>query len=151
MSDEVRIRRLTIADVDTARRTFALMSEAFETPAEPLSDAYLQRVLASADFFAFAALAGDEPLGGLTAHVLAMTRAEVREIFLYDLAVHERARRRGVARALVRALLGEARSIGIDEVFVPADADDPPALAFYRALGAEESAVRFFSFAARRA
>lgn len=58
------------------------------------------------------------------------------EMCLYELEVHESARRRGVARTLVRALLALARARGCYGAWVPVDADNGPALATYRSAGA---------------
>jgi aminoglycoside 3-N-acetyltransferase I len=123
---------------------FSLLSEVFETPGPPVSDAYASRVLGRRDFWALAALVGDEVVGGLTAHELPMTRDESTELFLYDLAVSPAWQRQGVASMLVRTLTAQAAAAGIAVTFVPADDDDEHALAFYRSLGATPSAVTIF-------
>ena len=101
------------------------MAGVFEVPAVPLGDAYLDRLLARADFRALAALDGGRVVGGLTAHVLPMTTTERSELFLYDIAVVPARQRQGVGRALVEALRAMAAAEGIDVVFVPADDEDP--------------------------
>lgn len=144
--DEVRIRRLQPADVELARQLFAVMSEAFEEERRPLSPSYVERLLLQPDFWVMAALRGDQALGGLTAHTLPMTRNESSELFIYDIAVASGERRQGIGRKLVEALRISAAESGIDVMFVPAEADDEPALDFYRALGATATAVTFFVF-----
>jgi len=42
---DVRIDRLTIAELERARELFLVMAGVFETPADPLSDRYLTRLL----------------------------------------------------------------------------------------------------------
>jgi aminoglycoside 3-N-acetyltransferase I len=84
--------------------------------------------------------------GGLTAHTLRLTRAEVSEVFIYDLAVVPRRQRRGVGRALVAALRTEAARAGITVAFVPADNDDTHALDFYHAIGGIPAPVTMFTF-----
>jgi aminoglycoside 3-N-acetyltransferase I len=114
---------------------------------EPLGEAYLDRLLRRDDFWAIAALTDDgELVGGMTAHSLPMTRAEASEIFIYDIAVRSDHRRKGVGRLLMMQLRREAASIGIEDVFVPADDDDLHALDFYRALGGVPSNVTIFTF-----
>lgn len=140
------IRRLTPDDAPLARRAFTMMAEVFETDHAPLSDAYLARLLSRPEFWALVAVDGDEPIGCLTAHTLMMTRAEVEEVFLYDLAVRPDHQRRGIGRALVTALCDGAAALGIDTMFVPADDEDTHALDFYRAIGGEPSPVTFFTF-----
>ncbi|MBL8722277.1 MAG: GNAT family N-acetyltransferase [Myxococcales bacterium] len=139
-------KRLTAADRDLARRMFDLFAQVFEVDNQPLGDAYLDRLLGRDDFWALAALEGDEVIGGLTAHVLPMTRAECFEVFLYDLAVRQDRQRRGVGTALLRALREGAAAAGIEVVFVPADVEDTHALDFYRAVGGEEAEVRIFTW-----
>jgi ribosomal-protein-alanine N-acetyltransferase len=61
---------------------------------------------------------------------------------IQTIAVVERARRRGLGRTLLRALLGEARTRGAGEVFLEVRADNPGARALYEGLGFAEIAVR---------
>jgi aminoglycoside 3-N-acetyltransferase I len=122
------------------------MAEVFGEGAEPLSDSYVDRLLDRDAFWAFAAFDGEEIVGGLTAHELPMTRAEARELFIYDIAVHADHRRRGIGRQLVRAVRDAAAHAGLDVVFVAADLDDTHALDFYRALGGAPSSVVMFTF-----
>ena len=143
---EIRTRRLTSGDVDRARQLFFLMADVFEETREHLSDDYLERLLNQQAFWALAAFAGDEIVGGVTAHTLPMTRTESSEIFVYDIAVRKDRQRRGIGRLLLTGLCEAAAAMGIDEVFVPADNDDKHALEFYRALGGSPSPVTFFTF-----
>lgn len=61
---------------------------------------------------------------------------------IQTIAVAPSARRRGLGRALVVALLDEARVRGTDEVFLEVRADNPNAQALYASLGFEQIAVR---------
>jgi aminoglycoside 3-N-acetyltransferase I len=146
---EVRTRRLTAADRETARALLAMMAEVFEEPSERLGDAYLARMLERGDFWIIAAFHGDAIVGGLTAHTLPMTRAERREVFIYDIAVRKDHQRKGVGRRLMAALLESAAASGIDDVFVAADNEDAHALDFYRALGGVAAPVTMFTFSKR--
>ena len=56
------------------------------------------------------------------------------ELMLYEIAVDEPARRKGVGRALVAALTDLASERGCAELFVFADGDDARAQSFYDAL-----------------
>jgi aminoglycoside 3-N-acetyltransferase I len=145
----MRSMRLKAADRDLARALFSLMAEVFEEACEPLSDGYLDRLLAREGFWALAALDGEQIIGGLTAHVLPMTSAETSELFIYDVAVRRDRQRSGVGRRLIADLRDQAAAAGIAVLFVPADNDDTHALDFYRALGGVASPVTFFTFRAR--
>jgi ribosomal protein S18 acetylase RimI-like enzyme len=61
------------------------------------------------------------------------------EMFLYELAVDEPARRRGIGRALVEALASLARERGCYGMFVLTDDDNVAARATYRSAGGREA------------
>ena len=61
---------------------------------------------------------------------------------IQTIAVVARARRRGLGRTLMAALLTEARAREASEVFLEVRADNPGARALYEQLGFEEIAVR---------
>ncbi len=142
----LRLERLSAGDLATARATFTLMADVFETPTEALGDDYLVRLLARDDFWGYSALDDDAVIAGLSAHTLWMTHRERAEVFIFDIAVNPRAQRTGVGRALITRLLADAAHVGIDIAFVPADNDDEHALDFYRALGGRPAAVTIFEF-----
>lgn len=141
-----RTIKLGPGDRDLARRTFLLMAEVFEDEATPLSDAYLDRLLRRNDFWAYAALLDDDVVGGITAHTLPMTRGEMSEVFLYDIAVQGDHQRQGIGRKLVSALRADVTAAGMSVIFVAADNEDEHALDFYRALGGDPAPVTIFTF-----
>ena len=61
---------------------------------------------------------------------------------IQTLAVAQSARRRGLGRTLVNALLTEAAKRGARQVFLEVRADNPNARALYDSLGFEQIAVR---------
>ncbi|WP_431221470.1 ribosomal protein S18-alanine N-acetyltransferase [Leifsonia xyli] len=61
---------------------------------------------------------------------------------IQTIAVAPHARRRGLGRALMLALIAEARRRGAREVFLEVRADNPGAQTLYRDLGFEEIGVR---------
>lgn len=142
------VERLRAGNGDRARAhaLFTVMAEAFEEERPALSDAYVERLLAREDLWILAARAGEEVVGGLTAHVLPMTRSESTELFIYDLAVHPDHQRKGIGRALVAHLRDAGRAAGHGAIFVPADDEDTHALDFYRAVGGEGAPVTIFTF-----
>ena len=143
---EISVERLSVADIEVARALFATMTRVFATPAEALSDAYLTRLLDRDDFWALAAFVDGQMVGGLTAHTLPLTRAEVSEVFIYDIAVVPDWQRQGVGRQLMSTLRSQAAAAGISVMFVPADNEDTHALGFYEALGGVPAPVTIFTF-----
>ncbi len=88
-------------DVATLRALLATFGEAFgDAPtyvgAQP-DDAYLEALLARDTFVAIAALTGAGVVGGLAAYLLPKFEQARSELYLYDLAVAEPYRRRGIA------------------------------------------------------
>jgi aminoglycoside 3-N-acetyltransferase I len=107
------------------------------------SDEYLRSLLAKAHFIALVASAGGKVVGGLAAYVLAKFEQERREIYIYDLAVQEQHRRRGIATKLINELRRIAREVGVYVIYVQADRGDDPAIRLYESLGTREDVLHF--------
>ena len=146
---EADVRRLAPADLPLARRLNDLFGEAFAEPetygGAPPADAYLQGLLAKDHVIVLVALdpAGIALTGGLVAYELDKLEQARREIYIYDLAVAEPHRRRGVATALISRLQAIARQRGAWVVYVQADHGDDPAIALYAKLGVREDVLHF--------
>ena len=141
------IRRLAGPDVSVLKRLLRTFGDAFgeaETyqGAVP-SDGYLRALLDGPTFVALAALEGEEVVGGLAAYVLDKFERERSEVYVYDLAVAEAHRRRGIARRLLEALKPIARARGARVIFVQADRGDAAAIALYQSLGTREDVHHF--------
>lgn len=140
-------RRLTSADVPLLKGLLAVFGEAFDQvetyeQATP-SDEYLAALLGKPHFIAIAALSGERVVGGLAAYVLEKFEQERSEIYIYDLAVLEEHRRRGVATRVIGELKRIAAALGAYVIFVQADLEDGPAIALYESLGTKETAHHF--------
>jgi aminoglycoside 3-N-acetyltransferase I len=146
MTPSLSTRQLNAGDERVANELFELISDVFEVPCERLDDIYVEQLLAQPTFRCYVSFVDGHLAGGLTAHILPMTRSMSSEMFIYDVAVRPAYQRRGVGTALVRAALDDATRDSIGATFVPADNDDKHALAFYEALGGEASPVTFFTF-----
>jgi aminoglycoside 3-N-acetyltransferase I len=129
------------------RRLLRMFGDAFGDAeaytSRPPGDAYLRRLLASENFLVVAALDGDEVVGGLAAYELRKFEQERSEIYIYDLAVAESHRRRGIATALIEELKRMAASRGAYVILVQADLGDDPAIALYTRLGIREDVLHF--------
>ena len=143
----MRIRRLGPGDIEAMRDLNALYADAFEdrdtyrhdTP----DDAWLAHQLAKESIILLVAEIDGSIVGGLTAYILDKLEAARSEIYLYDLAVAQAHRRRGVATALIAELQHIAADTGAWAVFVQADYVDPPAIALYTKLGVREEVLHF--------
>ena len=78
-----------------------------------------------------------------TGRVLQKFEQERSEIYIYDLAVLEEYRRRGIATGLINKLREIARDIGAYVIYVQADPPDEPAVKLYESLGTRSSVVIF--------
>ena len=147
MAEPFEICRLTPADVPRMRELNALFGEAFDDPrsygADPPDHAWLEELLDKAHVVALVALAGGAVVGGLVAYELDKFEQARREIYIYDLAVAEAHRRRGIATALIGRLRKIAAARNAWVVYVQADHGDDPAIALYEKLGVREAVLHF--------
>jgi len=147
MHTSYTIRQLDTEDVDVIKQLLEVFAQAFGDmdayqSAVP-SDEYLRSLLAKPDFIALAALANEKVVGGLAAYVLQKFEQERREIYIYDLAVQEQHRRRGIARGLINDLRHIARKRGVYVIYVQADKIDDAAIKLYQSLGTKEDVFHF--------
>jgi ribosomal protein S18 acetylase RimI-like enzyme len=147
MATSISIRRLTPADIADMRAMLAVLGKAFGeivtfTEKQPRSP-YLAKLLSGETFIALAAFDGGHVIGGLAAYVLEKFEQERSELYIYDLAVAEEYRRRGVATSLIEALKSIAFKLGAYVIFVQADYGDDPAIALYTKLGTREDVMHF--------
>jgi ribosomal protein S18 acetylase RimI-like enzyme len=140
-------RTLSPIDIVELRSMLALFGSAFDERKTYLSaqpdDDYLHRLLASDTFIAVASFDGTTVIGGLAAYVLPKFEQARSEIYIYDLAVHEQHRRKGVATALIEELKRLAVERGAYVIYVQADYGDEAAIALYTKLGTREDVMHF--------
>jgi aminoglycoside 3-N-acetyltransferase I len=127
-----------------------VFSEAFQDPQTYQSavpgDEYLRSLLGKPHFIALAALAAldsDRVVGGLAAYVLEKFEQDRKEVYIYDLAVSEAHRRKGVATRLIESLRRIARELGAYVIYVQADRGDTPAIRLYESFGTREDVHHF--------
>lgn len=127
----------------------ALFAEAFEDPdsyaARMPSDGYAEDLLARRDTIMVLAEGDGSFVGALAGYVLPKFEQARSEVYIYDLAVAEAWRRRGVATALIEETRRIAREIGAWVIYVQADTqpEDEPARALYDKLGTREEVLHF--------
>jgi ribosomal protein S18 acetylase RimI-like enzyme len=141
------IRSLGSTDLSLMHQMLGMFGAAFEDQAayddaRP-DDAWLASLLGRETFIALAAIAEGQIVGGIAAYVLDKFEQARREVYLYDLAVAEPWRRRGIATALIGELKRVAKARGAYVIFVQADLGDDPAIALYTKLGKREDVLHF--------
>ena len=125
--------RLAVSDVGLLKELLTVFGEAFREfdtyqSAVP-SDAYLRTLLSRSHFIASVAMNDEEQVvGGLVAYELEKFEQDRREIYLYDLAVLESHRRKGVATQLIEELKHAAKERDAYVIFVQADKTDAAAI-----------------------
>jgi aminoglycoside 3-N-acetyltransferase I len=140
------VKRLGSGEVPLLRQLNEVFAAAFDEPevyALAPEDVYVDAVLGKSHVIVLVALVGEQVVGGLVAYVLDKLEQARSEVYLYDLAVAEVHRRRGIARALITALKPIAKRAGAAVIFVQADRADLPAIALYRSMGVQEEPLHF--------
>ena len=141
------VRQLTPRDVPQLRELNELFGDAFSDRetycSQPPGEDYLGGLLAEPHIIVLVALADARVTGGLVAYELRKLEQRRSEIYLYDLAVAEPFRRRGIASALIQQLRQTAAERRASCVFVQADYVDPPAIALYTKFGSREEVLHF--------
>ncbi len=145
---EYTYKRLSNSDVTLLRDMNKVFAEAFDDPEayqdSPPSDEYLQGLLSTQHFIALVALDDQKQVvAGIMAYQLDKFEQARSDIYIYDLAVTERQRRRGIARGLINALKGIARELGAYVILVQADPGDDPAIRLYESFGTREDVHQF--------
>ena len=109
----------------------------------PPGSEHLRKLLSDETFIALVARIEGQMVGALAGYELVKFEAERSEFYIYDLAVREEWRRRGVATALIEALKPIALARGGWMIFVQADPVDLPAVELYEKLGVREAVLHF--------
>jgi aminoglycoside 3-N-acetyltransferase I len=140
-------RQVADHEVALLRQLIEVFGEAFDDRetyrGAPPSDAYLEALLARPEFIVVVAMHAGEVVAGLAAYELTKFERERREIYIYDLAVDHRHRRRGIATGVINELRRVAASRRAYVIFVQADPGDMPAIRLYESLGIREDVHHF--------
>lgn len=143
----IAIRRLEAGDDDLFGKMLDLFGAVFDdkiTYGANRPDAgYVARLLENPAFIALVAIEDGDVVGALAGYELPKFEQARSEFYIYDLAVDERHRRKGVATELIEAMRAAAKAAGGWVVFVQADHGDDPAIALYTKLGVREDVLHF--------
>ena len=135
------------SDVARLKQLLAVFGEAFGDRATYQDavprETYLESFLADERCITVVAMESEEVVGGLVAYELVKFERERKEFYIYDLAVQEAYRRRGLATGLIVTLKAIARARGAYVIYVQADRGDDAAIALYESLGVREDVLHF--------
>lgn len=149
MKFEYEIKQIDPDQVHLMRSLLEVFGEAFSemntyVGSQP-TFAYLRQLLARDHFIALVSLKGEEVVAGLVAYELHKFEQERSELYIYDLAVSNLHRRKGIATALIEELKAIASDRGAYVIFVQADTEpaDEAAIALYSKYGVKEAVLHF--------
>lgn len=141
------IKTLTAEDqvlMNSALDCFGSVFEEYETyVSQRPSKEYLEKLLSSDSFICLVAVSETNVVGALAAYELKKFEQQRSELYIYDLAVYEECRRRGIATALIEHLQSVAKERGAWVIYVQADYVDEPAVKLYSKLGIREEVLHF--------
>lgn len=134
-------------DLPQLKGLLKVFSEAFGDPASYQSavpdDQYLRTFLDLENAITLVVRSGDDVVAGLVAYEFIKFEQARREIYIYDLAVLEPHRRKGLATGLINELKRIAKKRGAYVIMVQADPGDDPAIRLYESLGTREDVHHF--------
>ena len=140
-------RQLTSDDATLLNELLRVFGHAFndsETYQDAIpSEKYLTNLLGKDHFIVVVAMMEKVVVGGLVGYVLEKFEQQRREIYIYDLAVSDAHRRKGVATGTINALKKIAAGQDAYVIFAQADLEDGPAIALYSSLGTMKPAHHF--------
>jgi aminoglycoside 3-N-acetyltransferase I len=147
MSSPIVIKVLTAEDLPLFSQLLDMFGVAFNetetySAAQP-NRGYLLSLLHGDHFIALAAIMEGVVVGGIAGYLLRKFEQERSEFYLYDLAVAEPFRRRGIASQLIERLKVVAKERGAYVIFVQADMVDESAIALYEKFGKGEQVLQF--------
>lgn len=138
---------LTLQNVGLYPQMLDLFGRAFDDPERYVSnlpdDAYIASLLARDEFVALVAVEDSVVIGALAGYELKKFEQPCSEFYIYDIAVDEVHRRKGVATDLIHKFGEIAAGKNGSVVFVQADYGDEPAIALYTKLGRREDVMHF--------
>lgn len=141
---DISYKRANLEELKSLLGVFGHAFEELETYQSAVpSDAYLESLLRDETFIPLVAVTDGRVAAGLVAYVLKKFEQERSEIYIYDLAVDEKYRRRGIATGLINKLREIARDTGAWVIYVQADPPDEGAVKLYESLGTREDVLHF--------
>lgn len=141
------IQKLTKTDLDLAEKLIKswYADEGDFNPKIP-KDKHLSTLMAKDDFHIYVAIENGEVIGGLTAYELQMFDLEKHEMFLYEIGVSSKHRKKGVAKQLIESLKQTCTERNVKVIFVATSLDNKAAKQLYASTGGELEVVPFYTY-----
>ena len=141
------IRRLRHGDEEAAVRVVEdLKFRMDEVVGVSVDPAYMRGFLADDRHYFVVAYVGEEPVGFVFGYRLSRFDGKPPMVFVYEVAVVEQHRRRGIGRALIEEAKRLADGDGCRKMLVPTNRSNEAAMALYRSAGGEEGAADAIGF-----
>lgn len=146
--EETQILRLQQNDLERFVDLIKLFDKVFDM--ESFSwpqESHLRELLNKDDFEVWVALKSNTVVGGLTTYLFKQYYSEKPIAYIYDLAVAEDHRRKGIGKNLIETVKKCYAMSGFEDIFVQAETVDKNALEFYRSTNpSREEKMIYFSY-----
>ena len=130
------IERLTKGRGILAQQLYVLFQEDDRVPKPSCpSLGHTEKMLERDDFHVIVAIEHGRVVGGLTAYEIPMYKEDLREMFLFEIAVHAEWRHQGVGTLLVEAIKRVCVERDIPKMFVLTSSKNQAALSLYSRTG----------------
>jgi ribosomal protein S18 acetylase RimI-like enzyme len=135
VNDPVTVRRATDAEMAASAHLLHDFNREFDEPTPPVAALAerLRSLIANGDTLVL--LAGEPPVGIAVLRLRRAIWSPGLECYLAELYVRPEQRRRGVGRALMHAVIDEARECGAETIDIGVDEPDLPARRLYETMG----------------
>jgi len=141
------VRRLRAGDEHAAGRVVEdLKFRMDEVVGVSVDPAYMRAFLADDRHYFVVAYVGEVPVGYVFGYRLSRFDGKPPMVFVYEVAVVEEHRRRGIGRALIEEVKRLAHEDGCRKMLVPTNTSNGAAMALYRSAGGEQGAADATAF-----
>ncbi|TWI00870.1 L-amino acid N-acyltransferase YncA [Luteimonas cucumeris] len=144
----MHITRATLVDIDAVAPLFDAYRRFYGQPSDlQRAREWLQARMQANESIVLLATGGGKAVGFVQLYPMFSSVGTARTWILNDLYVDARARRGGVARALLDAAADFARNDGARSIVLETTRDNAPARALYRNAGWHEDETQWYSLA----